>query len=86
MILLSGGMSMKMLYIILGGIVIFFGFVVLLHFLARRTRFYKETFVNFNSVQKMLYYIFFLIVSCSISSAALYTLMIAVAAMMGFLR
>ena len=86
MILLTGGMSMKMLFITLGGIIIFFGSVVLLHLLAKRSRFYKAEFVNFNNVQKMLYYIFFLIVSCFVSSVVLYLLMIAVGTLMGFLR
>jgi hypothetical protein len=86
MILLHGGMSMQMLYIILGGIVIFLGFVVLLHVIARRTRFYKAEFVNFNGVQKILYYIFFLIVSCSISWGALYVLMITATLIMSFFK
>lgn len=63
MVLLHGGMSYGMLAAVIGGPVIFVINVILFHFVARKTKFYNTEFIYFNSVQKFLYYLLFLVVN-----------------------
>jgi hypothetical protein len=72
MILLHGGLSYEMIGGIFGGFFGSLGVFIWLHRYARKSEFYKERFVDFDTSQKVVVYLVFLCAALFISFIALW--------------